>query len=188
MARNAGSIALNRTGQTQEAIAAAVGVTHATVSNWMNGRKKPKPDKRALLEEKFGVPRDAWDEAPKRTPRAAVTAAAPSQPLREVTPDTVLEQAAHLEREARQLFDDIKADPESTPLERAKVMNSVTQTLALIAKMTGQFDLGARIFRLPVWRDIERALERGLNGHPEAAAAVGRELRLVEQASGYKRT
>ena len=191
MARSQGSVALRRrVGRelSQEAVASAVGVSRVTVSNWMNGTKRPAPAKRDRIRELYGIEPSSWDAAPAKVPKADAPPPlrAPGE-TREVTPDSVLEQAADLERRARVLLEDLDNDAEATPLERAKVMNSVTQTLALIAKITGQFDLGQRFFRLPVWREIERALERGLHGHPDAASAVGRELRLVEQASGYKR-
>jgi hypothetical protein len=46
--------------------------------------------------------------------------------------------------------------------------------------MTGQFELGTQLFKLPIWKRIEEALAEGLAGYPDAAASVGRALRRVE--------
>jgi hypothetical protein len=61
-------------------------------------------------------------------------------------------------------------------------MASLSQTLVALAKVSGQMDLGARLFKLPIWKRVEKALERGLAGYPEAAASVARELRLLDEA------
>lgn len=77
------------------------------------------------------------------------------------------------------LLDGLEADEESFPLEKARVMSSVAGTAALVSKMNGDFDLGARLFKTPIWKKIEAALAAGLEGHPAAAASVARELRRL---------
>jgi len=61
------------------------------------------------------------------------------------------------------------------------VLASVATTLGLIARITGQFELGHRIFKLPMWQRIRSALDRGLAGHPKAAESVARELRQLDE-------
>lgn len=189
MRRNNGAVLLARTGQTQDAIAAEVGVSRVAVSHWMTGTKRPSGASRKVLAERFRVPIEAWDEeAPKRKARAATAApdlAAP-EAARPV-PDGVLAMADELMADIRHGLDELRQDPDALPLEKARVRASLGQTLAILGKVTGAFDLGSRFFRLPIWREIEGALGRGLAGHPEAAAAVARELRRVESESGYKR-
>lgn len=41
---------------------------------------------------------------------------------------------------AQELMQGFRNDPSATLLEKAKVMNSVASTLALLAKLTGEFD------------------------------------------------
>lgn len=194
MARNYGAVLLTRTGQKQDAIAVAVERSRVTVSNWMNGRKKPDVETaRPRLLELYGIPLDAWDQDPPEAPRKARTTMTDLAPigassLLSTAPDVVLQRAERLGAMVDELVEQVQDDPEAVPLEKARVMGAAAQTLALLSKLLGQFDLGTRFFRLPMWREVERALERGLTGHPEAAAAVARELRRVEAESGYKRT
>ena len=94
--------------------------------------------------------------------------------------DGVLAKVARLEQMADNLLRGLEDDAEAFPLEKARVMNSVAATFSLISKLNGDFNLGSRFFKLPIWRSIEKALEAGLRGHPEAAAAVARELRRAE--------
>ncbi len=191
-----------RTGQTQDAIAAEIGVSRVAVSHWMAGTKRPLPPARKLLAERFKVPVEAWEvdaakargrapEAEGAKPKARRRGAELLQAVEELrpaaAPDGVLALADELMADLREGLDELRKDDEALPLEKARVRASLGQTLAILGKVTGAFDLGSRFFRLPIWRQIEGALGRGLAGHPEAAAAVARELRRVEAESGYKR-
>ncbi len=182
--RSHGAILLARTAQTQDAIAEKVSVSRVAVSQWRSGATKPAPKKRAVLLEQFGIPIAAWDDVPKKSQKKSVPAepTPPPAPLAERIPGDVIGKARMLEEMALEQMRDLQ-DPELgvTPLEKAKVMASVAATLNLLAKLTGQFDLGARLFRLPIWKRIEKALEEGLRGHPKAAAAVARSLREAAQ-------
>ena len=203
--RSQGAVLLVRTGQTQDAIAAEIGVSRVAVSHWMAGTKRPAAPARKLLAERFKVPVEAWEQdAAKARGRAAPgeaegggaktkarKAAELLQAVEELrpaaAPDGVLALADELMADLREGLDELRKDDEALPLEKARVRASLGQTLAILGKVTGAFDLGSRFFRLPIWRQIEGALGRGLAGHPEAAAAVARELRRVEAESGYKR-
>jgi transcriptional regulator with XRE-family HTH domain len=184
-------VLLARTGQTQDSIAAAVGVSRPAVAQWLSGTTRPnKKETREKLLALYGIPVDSWDE-PARAKRAEATTPAPvSAPVSagSSVPDGVLGKAKMLEDMAHDMLRDLRADTEAFPLEKAKVMNSIAGTLALIAKLNGDFDLGQRMFKLPVWRRIEAALATALASYPEAAAAVGRELRKVEAENSYERT
>lgn len=178
MSRSHGAILLTRTGQTQDEIAERVGVSRVAVSHWMNGGTLPKPKKRDELLEAYGIPATAWDEEPARKERPPSSPPMPAALT--AVPDGVLPKAAKLEEMALRLMTELQDDLDSPPLERAKVMSSVAQTLSLLAKLTGQFDLGAQLFQLPTWKRIELALERALDKHPEAARDVAEELRRIE--------
>lgn len=197
MKRNQGAVLLARTGLAQDVIASVVGKSRVTVSNWVNAKKRPDDGARKVLEERYGIPVTAWDEEPpKRAPRAAPSS--PSVPVAyhpsvapgfsPTVPDQVLSMADELMGDLRQGLEELRKDSDALPLEKARVRASLGQTLALLGKVTGAFDLGSRFFKLPLWREVEQALARGLAGHPEAAAAVAAELRRVETESGYKRT
>ncbi len=191
MARSNGALLLARSGRTQETVAAESGCSRAAVGHWMSGTRRPNPAARKLLEERYSIPAGSWDEWPPKRRAAAAAAASPppeGAPGRTpATPDSVLLRAAQLETRVDRLFAKLDEDVGALPLEEARVIAAIAHTLGLLGKLTGQFDLGSRIFRLPVWREIERAIERGLEGHKEAAAAVARELRRVEEETGYRR-
>lgn len=183
MIRSVGARELLRRGQTQEAIAKRVKVSRVAVAHWLSGETKPSAAKRILIAEAYGIPPEAWDQKATTKPKSK-DAAAPASPPAPI-PEGVLGKARQLEQMAHDLMSKLQAElanPEgpSTHLEVAKVMNSVASTLNLLAKITGQFELGSRLFKLPVWKRIEGALARGLEGHPKAAAAVAAELRRVE--------
>jgi len=201
MSRSDGAIALARTSKTHEEITKLVGVSRVGVSHWVAGSRRPTPEKRKKLFELFGIPVDAWERrdrtrasAFERAVAAAVTpdaTAAVTEPVTSVTsgttavtklsvPHGVIAKAVEFERMAHELMNKLHDDAVATPLEQAKVMASVASTLTHLAKLTGQYDLGRRLFRLPVWARIRRALADGLRGHPEAAKSVEEELRRVE--------
>ncbi len=186
--RSAGAILLVRTSKTQDEIVSAmadrgVRVSRVAVSQWQNGQTKPVAAKRRLLREIFGIPEKSWDESPVAKSKGARVAGpkAPAPALHHEVPRGVLAKAAALEDDVHALMAEVRDDEEATPLERAKVLASCATTLNLLARLTGQFDLGARLFTLPIWKRIERALEVGLDGHPKAAASVAREMRRVEE-------
>lgn len=202
MARSRGAVMLGRTGQTQDDIGAVVGVSRAAVAQWMNGSTRPGRPAREKLLATYGIPAEAWDES-ARKPKAPPSeipdgaplepTASPSQlpsapaPSPDPVPDGVLGKAKMLEDMAHDMLLDLRADTEAFPIEKARVMASIAQTLNLLAKLTGQFELGARIFKLPVWKRIEQAAEKALANHPEAAAAFAGELRAVEKENTYER-
>lgn len=181
MARSRGAFLLSRTGQTQDEIASHASVSRVAVSQWMNGATKPGKKKREVLSDVYGIAEEAWDEEHAPRDSVRVPSSAPRISSEEI-PAGVLPKAAKLEEMALRLMTELQDDPESPPLERAKVMSSVAQTLNLLAKLTGQFDLGAQLFQLPTWKNIEAALERALDKHPAAARDVAEELRKLDGA------
>lgn len=180
MARNQGARALARTGETQESIGTKLGVSRVSVCHWLAGETKPNKERRREIESQFGVAPHLWDQEVTKSPTMAAPKPEASTMPDDGIPDGVLGKNRFLEEMAHQMLVELKNDGSATYLEKAKVMNSVAATLKLIAQVTGQFELGSRLFKLPVWKRIEEALYRGLEGHPEAALAVAAELRRVE--------
>jgi transcriptional regulator with XRE-family HTH domain len=182
-ARSRGAVLLARVGQTQEEVAARLKVSRVAVSHWLNGTTKPTRRKREIFLAQYGIPLTSWDEPPSTVestvprPRPVAEPDATMAPI----PEGVIAKARALEQMAHELMQGLRDDPSATPLEKAKVMNSVASTLALLARLTGQFDLGTRLLRLPMWKRIERALEDGLRGYPDAARSVELQLRALEE-------
>jgi transcriptional regulator with XRE-family HTH domain len=185
--RNQGAVTLARTGETQEEIAAALGVSRAAVGYWIAGTKKPLKAKREALAARYRIPVEAWDETAKAKPGAkpAVTAESLKAAAGEARAAVAAgcdsrELFARLSTMAGELLTTLENDPESYPLEKARVMASVAGTAKMIGQSNGEFDLGARLFQLPIWREVRKALAAGLRGHPAAALAVARELRKLD--------
>lgn len=84
---------------------------------------------------------------------------------------------------ALDLIEHLRTDTRSNPSERARIMQSVAPTLAVLNKITGGFEMTpARILRSAAWKEIEAAFAAGLAGHPEAARSVAAALRALDDA------
>jgi transcriptional regulator with XRE-family HTH domain len=181
--RTAGARDLARLGKTQAAIALKIGVSRIAVQQWLSGTTRPNDEKRAKICDAFGIAAALWD-APLQLRATAEQAIVANGGAFKSTPD-LLSKSKELENMIYKLMDQIDADQAGTHQERSKSMASCTQTLAIIAKLTGQFDLGKRIFQLPQWKQIEKTFEHVLMNYPDAAAALAIELRKLEaQATG----
>lgn len=167
-------------------------MSRAAAGYWCTGAKKPGPAKREILREWLGIDPTWWDEYPKASatsssPAAQVAAeSSPTTPPAAKTsiPVGSLAMAAELEKRAQRMMQNLENDPLVTPLEEAKVMASIAGTLNLLAKLTGEYELGRRLFKLPIWQRIRAAHAAGLKGHPQAAAQLARELERLEAEHG----
>lgn len=151
-------------------IATMVGVTRQSVTSWNTGLKKPSKDQRERLAAAFKIPAEAWDEAPTEAP-PAVTSGPPVRGVLGTLPE--------IEKEILSLLESVRNDSEASPIERAKVLASCATSLGILAKFTGEFDYGRHLFRLPIWKLIEKAIRVSLKPYPQAAAALAHELRLL---------
>lgn len=84
-----------------------------------------------------------------------------------------------LERMAREYLEELRG-ADLNPLAKARCMSAFAVTLRELDKWTG-----ATFFKLPIWPRILDALRAGLDGHPEAAAAVAREMRKVDDGFSW---
>ena len=204
MARNDGAIQLARTGKTHAEIAKAIGVSRVAVSHWLAGTRRPLAPGRHRLLEVFDVAIDAWDRitprvlpftqstngaahgtvsSPGTTAGTTGTSGTSDVPAvaEAIIPHGVIPKAIELERMAHQLMRKLHDDPIATPLEQAKVMASISTTLTHLAKLTGEYDLGRRLLRLPLWERIRAVLREALNDFPDAAKSVEAGLRRLEE-------
>lgn len=178
MGRSRGSVLLARTAKTQDEIAARVGVSRVAVSKWINGNATPSEGKQAAMLEVFEIPLAAWAEPPTSRPSLPPGNATPPPAVRPPIPADAHSMALELEKMAHDFMTEVRHDTEMSPLEKARVMSALSVTLNHLEKRTG--DVGARLFQLPIWKRIEKAIETALEGHPDLAAAVARELRKAE--------
>lgn len=170
--RNRGAQALARTGKTTTQIGVELGVSAQTVSRWTKGEKKPNAARRERCRELYGVLEVWWEEPVQTVKRPKKAGAADPPPLVPSVPDGDLPTAAvvggsfgmayELEQYAKTEIEKLRRDRESTPLERARVMQAIAGALNVLARITGEYDLGRKLTRTAVWRRIEHELRDGL--------------------------
>lgn len=163
MSRSLGALMLARSGKTDAEIATLCRVSAPAVNYWKAGKKKPSTAKRKILAKHFDILVAAWDQAP---PDAA------SSPAPETTTEVFVVDAkfAELEKLANELLVYVRTAGDATPAEKAKVMNSIANTLRVIDQR--EQGLEKRILALPKWKRIERTILGALRQHPDALTAV----------------
>lgn len=162
------------------------------VSRWISGDRSPNDAMRILIEAKFSIPIDSWEQptgsayvAPKvakQPPDIVIpTATHESESLFVNDNDPIMAEVRTCRLLAQALLRDIQS-ADVTPMERSKVLASALAALERASKLTGENHLsGAKLLKMPFWKRVEKALADGLKGHPEAAAAVERELRKLDE-------
>lgn len=164
------------------------------VSMWFSGRTVPNGGTKLLIEEEFGISRDAWDMpavaptvAEARVEREPEQVPPPPPVQIEGLDESVFAQAKALQEEAKVLLREARTDPDLSLGERARILNVCAQALNHSAKLTGDFELGARLCQLPIWKKVLVILERVHTGHPEIAARFLEEIkreRILELGGG----
>jgi len=171
---------LRETGITQAELGRQLNLSTVGVGAWFRGKSIPRSDTQQKCFELFGVPFAAWHEA-------AYGVKLPSEPVEEPLRGSVFALAKELQTKVRLLLDGLEDSAELTVGGRARVLHTCAQALAQSAKLTGDYELGARIVQLPVWREVVACFERSMVGFPEVAARFGaecRKMRLQERCGG----
>jgi len=173
---------LLRQAHAQELIAARVGVTRVAVSHWVNGVKRPGAAKRALLAQHFGVPVGTWDEPSEDVvaPDARTAPAAVPRPTNERLAELEERLLEALQRGLTQL----EAHREELSLvEYTRIGDRLARMLRELRNAQKERDAaairrasGQIIAQHPDFPVLERALDRALRGHPDAARRVAEEF------------
>lgn len=180
--RSAGAILLARTGKTQDEIASrltacGLRVSRQMVGYWMSGDKRPRVERRALLETEFGVPASSWDEAPRESDPIRPRSRKPEETESREVPSGVLSKAVALERICDELWAGLTAET-STPAERADVGKTIADVLYKLARLPT-----SRLTQHPDWPLVRRAVREALRGHPDAARALEEHMQAIEDSS-----
>jgi hypothetical protein len=140
----------------------------------MSGTTKPSGPKREILKQAYGVDVGAWDDE-------TITAAVALSPPLSQRPPRVRGRASAEDLE--EAIDDCNrllelADAAGGSVrDRSGLLATKVGAIAKLIRVRGEDALTLERFRKTKdWKDIVRAIEEGLRGHPEAAAAVHREL------------
>lgn len=75
--RTRGAVLLSTLGLRQEDIARRAGVRRAAVGHWMTGHRRPLDNHRLILRDVWGIPIEAWVEAPDALAAAPAECYAP---------------------------------------------------------------------------------------------------------------
>ena len=163
---------LQRTGATEEEIGGVCAVSSVAAHYWKAGDKKPTKTKRAILFAKYGIPEPSWDEPARQ--REIETVPVDDSDAHEDDGEgaSVDAMISKLKRMAKKFLGELRDDADMAPLGRARVMSSLASTLNVLAKMSGDYDLGRRVLQTPVWKRLEARIVKALEPHPEAMAAV----------------
>lgn len=175
--RNVGGDSLRRTGKAQTEIARDAAVSRVTVHQWIAGNKRPGVPKRARLQELYGIPAKAWDEP--YVPRAAATPVPPTQ--ESVADGGAFSMARSLQRQAQAQLDELEHADEWDPVRKVRVMQGLASTINVLAKITGQYELGRRMLTLPIWKQLEHEIFEALKAFPDASKSVADRLERFEQ-------
>lgn len=189
--RSAGGYALARCGHSQVKIAEDVGVSKVTVHQWINGEKKPGKPKRDRIHELYGIAPESFDEPYRPAPKKPFASPPPVDDDASAA-GGAFAMARALERQIQQQFDALEgADNEQdeagnviirwTPAEKAQVTQRLASSINVLAKITGQHELGRRLMQLPQWKALERVLFDALKGFPDAAKVVAEHLERFER-------
>lgn len=185
--RSKAAILLARNGMPQAEKALRLNVARNTIGRWELGHTRPPLALRPRVREVFGIPESCWellpeDPDPPGMPVVAVT----REPMPAEYEDdeelgagsaSVDGRVIEVERALRELMREVRDSQGSTPRERATVLESVTRTLGQIARMRGTYELGARLFKLPVYSRWKLLVLEALKPWPEAMRAVAEACR-----------
>ncbi len=186
--RTVGGYALSRAGKDQSQIGRELGVSKVTVHHWINGGHRPAEAMRARICALYGIEPDAWDREHKAAPPplAIVRPLPVAPPERDPDggdDDEAMQMARALQRQVRLQLDQLESEGGSWSAEKnASVMAKLSTSVNVLAKTTGQYELGRRILTLPIWKKIEAEIFAALKDYPEAAASVAERLEAFERA------
>jgi transcriptional regulator with XRE-family HTH domain len=166
--RSRAAITLGKSAMQQSEIAKEVGVSAVSVHHWLQGVKRPGPEKRERIAELSTawdcgrVEPEWWDDIPPRD------TSAPPSVTRPLPRGDLTAQLKYLEDRAADLARTI--DEAGTPERRIRALAHLTRVLRDIANVRATERKGFR--ENPMWRATLTALMDALRPFPEAANAV----------------
>jgi transcriptional regulator with XRE-family HTH domain len=182
--RSKGSVTFERLCIPQGEMFRRLKCSAGTVSNWTTGLKRPNPEARKLLLAEFGIPVESWDEPSRPTPLPAPGAVATTAPVPAARgrEQTVNERVASVEGLIDALMLSVTTDADSTPNEQARVLSSLTVSLAALRRLKGEEITEQKVTRQPKWIRLRDSILDALSAFPDALASVIAALDAEEAA------
>jgi transcriptional regulator with XRE-family HTH domain len=172
--------AVKRTSQRE--VARKLGVSHRTVSAWLEGTSSPRPKACAVIREKLGSPQTVHfvvtDNGPPISPalikesedRFQGRSETVARALKPEDHDDPRANALAALRKIRVALDNVDANDAPTI---ARLSTPLTGLSRLLAKLTGQIDVSeTMLLRSMGWARIKTALVESIRPYPEAARAL----------------
>lgn len=153
-------------GDSLGVVARAAGAGKTSVHRWFNGTGLPEQDARRKLRAAYGIPVEAWEQAPARRKQELAI-----EPEEDVDADVPANTAAHL----LELMRDIRRIKRGlSPSEQVKATKDEgslrSQYERALDKVARDWD---RVIReSPQWIAFTDALMRALDKHPDAKTDV----------------
>jgi hypothetical protein len=165
--RSEGHRLLIAVGDSRAAVARAAGSAKTSAHRWLSGFGLPEPDARKKLRQAYGIPIEAWEQAPRSPEREH------REPETEAEPevDAPANSAAHF----LELIRDIRRiKRELSPSEQLKAIKDEGALRSLYERALSQTarEWDRTIRESPQWQRFEDAIVRALSDFPEARAAV----------------
>ena len=177
MARTQGSIEISKLRYTQAEIAERMGVSRVLVTYWGTGERKPTRMRMQMLKTLFGIPEEAWFQAPGRV-KVTGGKVVPFQRPRpaKVDPNSSFTQiGAELRARVIGLLEmGAEAEAEGDRKMALRATKEATATYAQLGRITGEGkDLDeTRVAKLPAVRRVIDAVLEVISSDPKMLARV----------------
>ncbi len=187
--RSKGAILLSRVALGQAEKALRVGVNRVTLNRWEGGHTRPPAELRARVCELWGIPDEAWNLLPSDPdpPGMPVRDPADDGPLLDdelgalsMTPEG---RIAEIERALDQARAEAMIDPEGAR-RKVDVLDRLMSAALRVAKAQGTFELGVRLFRLPIYQRLASEIRELLKPCPACMRRVADGLQKLEEENG----
>lgn len=199
MTTNEGARQLSDVEASLRTIAEKLNVSREMVRQWRAGKKLPAAENRDALFQAFGIPVEAWDQAPAKPGEgrpqrpAKEPSKSPSKPSPKAaakalrTAEEAEEQASEkLDAEARLRAQIARLDAmrkaEVSPTALIKIERLETQALKELSRITGESSQISEdtIVRHPAFRRILEAITEAIEPCPKCVIAVDEALAKLE--------
>jgi transcriptional regulator with XRE-family HTH domain len=170
--------AVKRTSQRE--VARKLGVSHRTVSAWLEGTSSPRPKACAVIRTVLG---QGSPDLPKSSPGDHKTPKSSSSEDNGTATDHDDPRANALAalRKIRVALDNVDANDAPTI---ARLSTPLTGLSRLLAKLTGQIDVSeTMLVRSMGWARIKTALVEAVKPYPEAARALADAIEKISAAA-----
>lgn len=190
---NRGGQLLSRVDDSIREVAGHMGVSPSTAGYWRTGERKPNSADRDRLQDRYGIPVEAWDEPPVAIGRPkSATVEAPERHQEEARDDADDDDAdeddddtgnnERLRRYVREGLRELERDKQISGVKRAEALKKLCDAQVALDKSTGENALSlARIVAHPEFKRVVQKITEGIGTCP---TCLRRAIDVIEAATG----